>query len=342
MPNSGPITSVTIDSPHSETRNPTRLGVQEGNQEEGGHLFSWQGIRPKTPHRRPSRSMDYNNVRIMSESSAGEASLAAVNGSPYTVPMKYATIQTVRPPTGPRNGGKQREHQDGCEHDCLYCYAKTMAIRLKRRPGSWKRPSSVNTTSTAFHPAIRRIMFPTPRHHRPEHRRVSSGPDRCWRGNDFDSSKPRLSCAKPPVRGTRPVRAQIVFRFSIGRGTPSVLLGTRRRPSSPARLSPVRPTHGVSDSISGEPMLTGPRRPDCHRSPLRVDSIWLGKINRLRQISLQLSPECEAGRRGEPSWPFSRQCHPCPLHRYPRPEDQSGRTASKPSSASPPDPRHGP
>ena len=70
------------------------------------------------------------------------AIVATVNQSSYTMGMNTATVQTARPPTGTQEWAASNVNiQDGCEHDCRYCYAKTMAIRFKRAtPISWKRP----------------------------------------------------------------------------------------------------------------------------------------------------------------------------------------------------------
>ena len=47
--------------------------------------------------------------------------------------MNTATVQIGRPPTGTQEWAASNVNiQDGCEHDCRYCYAKTMAIRFKR------------------------------------------------------------------------------------------------------------------------------------------------------------------------------------------------------------------
>ncbi len=47
--------------------------------------------------------------------------------------MNTAVIQKTKPPTGTQEWAASNVNiQDGCEHDCRYCYAKTMAIRFKR------------------------------------------------------------------------------------------------------------------------------------------------------------------------------------------------------------------
>ena len=53
--------------------------------------------------------------------------------------------------------------QDGCEHDCRYCYAKTMAIRFKRATAaSWGKPRlRQHDVDRGFTKRAGRIMFPT-------------------------------------------------------------------------------------------------------------------------------------------------------------------------------------
>jgi DNA repair photolyase len=53
--------------------------------------------------------------------------------------MNTSSVQAQRPPTGTQEWAASNVNiQDGCEHDCRYCYAKTMAIRFKRATAkSW-------------------------------------------------------------------------------------------------------------------------------------------------------------------------------------------------------------
>ena len=52
--------------------------------------------------------------------------------------------------------------QDGCEHDCRYCYAKTMAIRFKRATAkSWSTPHlRQHDVDRRYTKRVGRIMFP--------------------------------------------------------------------------------------------------------------------------------------------------------------------------------------
>ena len=108
-------------------------------------------------------------------------------------------------------------------------------------------------------------------------------------GNDLlIVSKPRLSCVQRLCEELATYRAQIVFRFSIGSTDDAVLsYWEPGAPSFKARLACLQYAYAkdFQTSVSGEPMLDG--EPDALISAVRpyvTDSIWLGKINRLRQI----------------------------------------------------------
>jgi DNA repair photolyase len=226
------------------------------------------------------------------------------------MPVNIATSQTARPPTGTQEWAASNVNiQDGCEHDCLYCYAKTMAIRFKRAtPASWKRPRlRQRDLDRGFTRRSGRIMFPT------AHDITEKNIDECLSvlgrmlaaGNDLlIVSKPRLSCVKRLCEELAPYRAQIVFRFSIGSTDEAVL--SYWEPGAPTfkvRLTCLQYAYAkdFQTSVSGEPMLDGD--PDALVAAVRpfvTDSIWLGKINRLRQILPFNCPRnVEAVRRGE-------------------------------------------
>jgi len=224
--------------------------------------------------------------------------------------MNTATVQTTRPPTGTQEWAASNVNiQDGCEHDCRYCYAKTMAIRFKRAtPASWRRPRlRQHDLDHSFTRRSGRIMFPT------AHDITDQNIDECLTvltrmlaaGNDLlIVSKPRLSCIKRLCEELAKYKAQIVFRFSIGSTDNAVLsYWEPGAPSFKARLACLQYAYAndFQTSISGEPMLDGD--PDALIAAVRpyvTDSIWLGKINRLRNIlPLNCPRDLEAIRRGE-------------------------------------------
>jgi DNA repair photolyase len=224
--------------------------------------------------------------------------------------MNTASAQIVRPPTGTQEWAASNVNiQDGCEHDCRYCYAKTMAIRFRRAtPASWKRPRlRQHDLDRGFTRRAGRIMFPT------AHDITPRNLDACLAvlarmleaGNDvLIVSKPRAACATRLCDDLAPYRDQIVFRFSIGSTHDAVL--SYWEPGAPSyadRLAALKTAYlrDFQTSVSGEPMLDG--NPDAIIAAVRpyiTDSIWLGKINRLRHIlPLNCPRDREAVHHGE-------------------------------------------
>lgn len=183
--------------------------------------------------------------------------------------------------------------QDGCEHDCLYCYAKQMAIRFKRAiAGNWREPHIRSAAlDKGFSKRRGRIMFPTAHDITPDNidasvlvlRRMLAA------GNDvLIVSKPHAKCVRRICQDLITYRHQILFRFTIGSADDTVL--TFWEPGAPPyeeRLDSllIACFAGYQTSISCEPMLD----PNIHAvisdvRPLITDAIWLGKANRLSQI----------------------------------------------------------
>lgn len=230
--------------------------------------------------------------------------------SPYTMPMKTVPFHPPRPPTGTLEWAASNVNiQDGCEHDCRYCYAKTMAIRFKRATAAtWGRPRvRRHDLDRGFTRRAGRIMFPT------AHDITGRNIDECLSvlnrmlaaGNELlIVSKPGLACVKRLCEELAPYRGRIVFRFSIGSTDEAVL--SYWEPGAPGfaeRLAGLRTAHlmDFQTSVSGEPMLDdAPERLVEAVRPYVTDSIWLGKINRLRGIlPLNCPGDAEAVRRGE-------------------------------------------
>jgi DNA repair photolyase len=220
------------------------------------------------------------------------------------------TIKPIKPPTGTQEWAATNVNiQDGCEHDCRYCYAKTMAIRFKRATAaSWGKPRlRQHDVHRRFTKRAGRIMFPT------AHDITDQNIEECLSvlrrmlvaGNDLlIVSKPRLSCVKSLCEELHQFRTQIVFRFSMGSTDNAVLAYWEPgAPSFKTRLSCLQYAYAkdFQTSVSGEPMLDG--NPDGLIAAVRpyvTDSIWLGKINRLRNIlPFNCPDDKEAIRRGE-------------------------------------------
>jgi len=213
-------------------------------------------------------------------------------------------------PTGTREWAASNVNiQDGCEHDCRYCYAKTMAIRFKRMTSeTWREPRlREHDVNRGFSKRSGRIMFPT------AHDITERNIDACLTvlkmmlkaENDvLIVSKPCLPCVERLCEDLESYRSQIVFRFSIGSASSSVFeFWEPGAPTFEQRLSCLKAAflRDLETSVSCEPMLDDriDRVVDAVH-PFVTDSIWLGKINRLRSILPQNCPESpEAMRKGE-------------------------------------------
>jgi DNA repair photolyase len=224
--------------------------------------------------------------------------------------MTTAISEAKRAPHGTQEWAASNVNiQDGCEHDCRYCYAKTMAIRFKRATAaSWaKTRLRQHDLDRSFTKRNGRIMFPT------AHDITDQNIEECLTvltrmlavGNDLlIVSKPRLSCIKRLCESLDRYQDQIVLRFSIGSTDNKVLkYWEPGAPSFTERLKCLQYAYAkeFETSVSGEPMLDGdPDALIAAVQPYVTDSIWLGKINRLRQILPFNCPrDPEAVRRGE-------------------------------------------
>lgn len=199
-----------------------------------------------------------------------------------------------KPPSGTQEWAASNVNiQDGCEHDCRYCYAKTMALRFKRMTaGSWKSGKlRAHNLAKGFSRRTGRIMFPT------AHDITDSNLEACLSvlhrmlaaGNDLlIVSKLRITCTRRLCKELTRFKDQVVFRYSIGSVNDAVL--SFWEPGAPAyrdRLESLKHAHaqGFETSVSCEPMLDS-AIDDVITDvrPYVTDSIWLGKANRLRQI----------------------------------------------------------
>ncbi len=198
--------------------------------------------------------------------------------------------------------------QDGCEHDCRYCYAKTMAIRFKRMTTeSWSKPRlREHDLKRSFTRRSGRIMFPT------AHDITERNINECLLvlkrmltvGNDvLIVSKPSLASMEKLCAELAPFRDQIVLRISVGSASATVLkYWEPGAPTFKQRLNSLKAAYlrDFETSVSCEPMLDA----NIDRVieavyPYVTDSIWLGKINRLRSILPQTCPnDADAMRKG--------------------------------------------
>ena len=175
----------------------------------------------------------------------------------------------------------------GCSNDCVYCYAKDMAIRFKRKtPDTWKTEEPVEMSGKSYSRKSGEIMVPSSHDITPGNietamevldKLLSSG------NNLLLVTKPNFTCTKRIVDKFEDRKAQLRFRFTIGSADSAVLkLWEPGAPSFEERLESLRYAFekGYSTSISCEPLL------DEHFDDLyeKVSSyvngsIWVGKMN---------------------------------------------------------------
>jgi DNA repair photolyase len=181
---------------------------------------------------------------------------------------------------------------DGCSHDCLYCYAKSMAIRFKRKTrDNWHVEDIREKAVTKSYGKMRgTVMFPS------SHDITPTNFDACFvvlrklleAGNRvLVVSKPHLECIKKLCSAFGRYRDNILFRFTIGACDDDILsYWEPHAPSYGERLDSLRYAYngGFETSVSAEPMLDTANIESLVNevSPYVTDSIWLGKINRLR------------------------------------------------------------
>ena len=175
----------------------------------------------------------------------------------------------------------------GCSNDCVYCYAKDMAIRFKRKtPDTWKTEEPVEMSGKSYSRKSGEIMVPSSHDITPGNietamevldKLLSSG------NNLLLVTKPNFTCTKHIVDTFEDRKAQLRFRFTIGSADSAVLkLWEPGAPSFEERLESLRYAFekGYSTSISCEPLLDE-HFDDLYEkvSPYVNGSIWVGKMN---------------------------------------------------------------
>lgn len=185
--------------------------------------------------------------------------------------------------------------QGGCEHDCKYCYAKAMAVRMGRSTrAGWKTPA-INYAKllalTSYRKKDGTVMFPS------THDITPGNLIQCLialvclleAGNKvLIVSKPWIRCVKALCRVLSPWKEQIIFRFTIGSMNDKTLaFWEPGAPRFKERLACLQWAykHGYETSVSCEPMLE-----DSYETvdlvdkllPFVTNTLWLGKPNSMR------------------------------------------------------------
>ena len=105
----------------------------------------------------------------------------------------------------------------GCSNDCVYCYAKDMAIRFKRKtPDTWKTEEPVEMSGKSYSRKSGEIMVPSSHDITPGNietamevldKLLSSG------NNLLLVTKPNFTCTKHIVDTFEDRKAQLRFRL---------------------------------------------------------------------------------------------------------------------------------
>ena len=179
----------------------------------------------------------------------------------------------------------------GCSHDCIYCYAKGMAVRFKQvTPAQWPlerlRPKDVDKI---YKKIDGQVMFPSSHDITPGNVVGCLTALRCLIivGNKMlVVSKPHLDCIKRFCEMFRPYRRRILLRFSIGACDDRIL--SYWEPNAPGyeeRKASLKYAYNADfrTSVSVEPMLDSANIDILISEliPYVTHSIWIGPMNHL-------------------------------------------------------------
>lgn len=179
--------------------------------------------------------------------------------------------------------------QDGCENNCLYCYARAMGCRRGLDPEEWAKPQfRKNALKRGFGKRKGTIMFPTT--HDITTYNIDQFTEILLRmlhaGNKvLVVSKPNPELISIIRNACVSFRDQLLFRFTIGSTNDTVLkFWEPGAPDFKHRLHALKSTFedGFQTSVSMEPYLDD--RPEDVVEAVRpyvTDAIWIGKANLL-------------------------------------------------------------
>lgn len=176
---------------------------------------------------------------------------------------------------------------NGCSNNCVYCYAKEMAIRFKRKSQvTWKNEEPVSLEGKSFSKKNGRIMIPSSHDITPTNIDIALTilQKLLSNGNDLlIVSKPHYSCIERIVDTFPQYKEKIQFRFTIGSSNSAILkLWEPGAPDFSERLDALIYAYqkGFSTSISCEPLLDDQFDVLYQQVKKYVTGpIWIGKMN---------------------------------------------------------------
>jgi len=199
-------------------------------------------------------------------------------------------------PTGTREWAEESYNiGQGCQHGCLYCYARCNALRFKliSKSGEWEKEHIIQKkVDKKWSKCNGTIMYPTAHDITPYYLKDSIIvlKKMLEAGNKvLIVSKPHLECIKVMCEELSQYKQNILFRFTIGSGCNQDLkFWEPNAPSFEERRESLKHafSSGFQTSVSSEPMLAGIEDAMYLYGVLReyiTDCIWFGKMNKIDQ-----------------------------------------------------------
>jgi hypothetical protein len=205
----------------------------------------------------------------------------------------------------------------GCEHGCEYCFARANALRFKRitDPSAWRTPvlNRKLAKECKLYPGT--VMFPSTHDITPATLQVAYEVlyNLLEAGNRvLIVTKPHFACVRVLCDALTEYREQILWRFTIGCLDGEIVkLWEPYAPHPFERLRSLDYAHrnGYQTSVSMEPMLNPKHIVQDFEvlEPYVTDSIWLGKMNHIRQrVAVQQLDQGVVVRPGVPEAEIAR------------------------------------
>ncbi len=248
-----------------------------------------------------SMNMTDRELAVAKAEIMGKRSAGILVQDPQQIKVTHQSRLTSKQTFTERTGRGTKEWSDhsynicrGCEHGCLYCYAKALACRFEksmRLPGNWDK-QTLNPGKSRYGAEVGRkgvVMFPTSHDITPNFLAESLRTIENLLVNNqvLIVSKPHLKVVRSLCSALARRKEDVMFRFTIG----SLDAGLCRfwEPGAPVpaeRIECLEHAYreGFKTSVSVEPMLAG--REETIKlvdrlAPAVTDTIWIGKMQRI-------------------------------------------------------------
>lgn len=226
------------------------------------------------------------------------------NKGPYKPQLVRASgTRVLTGPKGPKSSGtnewsvKSVNCCRGCHHDCLYCYARSMAVRFKQvERDQWEREEiRWKDVRRTYKYVDGTVMFPSSHDITPKNliaclivlRKLLKAGNRV-----LIVSKPHLECIRTICSAFEQYRDQILFRFTIGAIDKDIL--STWEPNAPSYEERKEAlayafNKGYETSVSAEPMLDSEHIEDLVKDllPFVTNALWIGKMNHTHNIRVE-------------------------------------------------------